>query len=65
MRMKVIAVYGLSNNYGLEIYECNDEYVLYGETNGKIHRVKVYTETMRPYFKYGRMRIHLDECFRV
>ena len=59
-----IAVYTLCNVGGLAIYECNDEYVVYEDPLGKSHRVKIYVSCARPYFNYGKRRIHLDECFR-
>lgn len=62
---KPLAVYVISNNAGLAIYECNDEYVLFSDPLGKMHRRKIYTDTNRAYFKCGNLRIHLDECFRL
>ena len=61
----VIASYVLSNCASLSITECNDEYITFIDPLGKFHHVKLYCDTDRAYFKWGNMRVHLDECMRV
>ena len=58
-----IATYYYSGEVGLEIYEWNDEYITYRDLPwDKWHRSKIYTDSSRAYFRWGNIRVHLDEC---
>lgn len=62
-----IAVYGISNNAGLAILSIEygiEDYVIYADPLEYKHRVKIYY-TDRPYFMYGKNRIHFDECMKI
>lgn len=62
-----IGSYCLSNTGGLAILEIEygiEDHVIYVDPLEFKHRAKIYY-TSRPYFMYGRMRIHFDECIRV
>ena len=64
--MQPIAVYTICNTAGVQIVECNEDYVCYLDPLGKWHRAKVYTNTSRAYFRYcDGWIIHLDECMVV
>lgn len=70
---KVHGVYSLSNVAGLHIHLDSDGEAVHwrlaiidSEKPQKWHKAKIYdTAKGRQYFKYGKIRIYLDEVMRV
>ena len=69
----VLATYGLSNTSGIAIYEkaeyynSDDEIIIAGYNYDKPRAYKVYYEmsTDRVFFRFGRIKVYLDECLLV
>ena len=55
----------INYSYSLEIYEFDGDYVGYKDMFGKWHRVKLYADAPRAYFRYGAHRVYLDDCLRA
>lgn len=62
----IFASYGLSNSGGIALYEYDgDEIVIAGFNTDKPRGYRLYyLVSGRAYFKWGRLRIFLDECMR-
>lgn len=65
-KMDVVAVYSMGL-IGIEILSIEygiDDYIIYRYMD-EIHKVKIYYNTEKPYFRFYNRRVCLDECMRI